>query len=53
MTKLIKEKPSTFEEAIEHREWKDSMNEEYQSIMESRRSYLARRQIYGYFQVDL
>jgi len=27
MTKLIEAKPSTFEEAIEHREWKDAMNE--------------------------
>jgi len=35
MTKLIEAKPSTFEEAVEHREWKDAMNEEYQSIMKN------------------
>lgn len=35
MTKLIESKPSTFEEAINHQEWKDAMNEEYQSIMKN------------------
>jgi len=35
MTKLIEAEPSTFEEAVEHREWKDAMNEEYQSIMKN------------------
>eukprot|EP00253_Pinus_taeda_P022805 PITA_22805 len=35
MTKLIEAEPSTFEEDVEHREWKDAMNEEYQSIMKN------------------
>eukprot|EP00253_Pinus_taeda_P032826 PITA_32826 len=35
MTKLIQAKPSTFEEVVEHREWKDALNEEYQSIMKN------------------
>ena len=35
MTKLIEAKPSTFEKAIKHREQKDAMNEEYQSIMKN------------------
>ena len=35
MTKLIEAEPSTFEESIKHREWKDDMNEEYQSIMKN------------------
>ena len=35
MTKLIEEKPSSFEEAINHQEWKDAMNEECQSIMKN------------------
>ena len=35
MTKLIEAKPSTFEEAVNNQEWKDAMNEEYQSIMKN------------------
>jgi len=35
MTKLIEAKPSTFEEALNNKEWKDAMNEEYQSIMKN------------------
>ena len=35
MTKLIEAEPSTFEEAVNHQEWKDAMNEEYQSIMKN------------------
>jgi len=35
MTKLIEVEKSTFEEAITHQEWKDAMNEEYQSIMKN------------------
>ena len=35
MKKLIKAEPSTFEEAVNHQEWKDAMNEEYQSIMKN------------------
>eukprot|EP00253_Pinus_taeda_P012749 PITA_12749 len=35
MKKLIEAKPSTFEEAINHQEWKDAMNEKYQSIMKN------------------
>jgi len=34
MTKLIEAKPSTFEEVVNHQEWNDAMDEEYQSIME-------------------
>jgi len=43
MTKLIEAEPSTFEEVINHQEWKDAMDEEYQLIMEKMefgRSYL-------------
>ena len=35
MTKLIEAKPSTFEDAVKHQEWKDAMNEGYQSIMKN------------------
>jgi hypothetical protein len=35
MTKLIEAEPSTFEEVVNHQEWKDAMNEEYQSIMKN------------------
>lgn len=35
MTKLTEAKPSTFEEVVNHQEWKDAMNEEYQSIMKN------------------
>ena len=35
MTKLIDTKPSTFEEVVSNQEWKDVMNEEYQSIMKN------------------
>lgn len=35
MTKLIEIKPSTFEEDVEHREWKYAMNEEYQYIIKN------------------
>ena len=33
--KLIEEKPSTFEEVVKNKKWKDAMNEEYQSIMKN------------------
>lgn len=35
LSKLIEEEPSTFEEVVNHQEWKYSMNEEYQSIMKN------------------
>lgn len=35
MTKLIEVEPSTFEEAVNHQEWKDAINEEYQSIIKT------------------
>jgi hypothetical protein len=35
MTSLVKEKPSTFEEEIKKKEWKEAMMEEYQSIMKN------------------
>ena len=35
ITKLIEAEPSTFEEVVEHQEWKDTMNEEYQPIMKN------------------
>lgn len=35
MSKLIEYEPSTFEEATKHQEWKNAMNEEYQSIMKN------------------
>jgi len=35
MTELIEVEPSTFEEVFKHEEWKDSMNEEYKSIMKN------------------
>lgn len=35
MTKLIEAEPSTFEEAVDHQEWKDAINEEYQSIIKN------------------
>jgi hypothetical protein len=35
MRKIIDAEPSTFEEATKHQEWKDSMVEEYQSIMKN------------------
>ena len=35
MTKLIEAEPSSFEEDVNNREWKDVMNEEYQSIMKN------------------
>ena len=35
MKKLIEVEPSTFEEAVNHQEWKDSMSKEYQSIMKN------------------
>ena len=35
VTKLIEAEPSTFEEVVNHQEWKDAMNEEYQSIMKN------------------
>ena len=35
MMKLIEVEPSTFEEDVKHQAWKDTMNEEYQSIMKN------------------
>jgi hypothetical protein len=33
MTSLVNVEPSTFEEALKKKEWKEAMMEEYQSIM--------------------
>jgi hypothetical protein len=33
MCDLLEEEPTYFEEAIQRKEWADSMTEEYQSIM--------------------
>jgi hypothetical protein len=35
MTSLVNVEPSTFEEAIKKKEWKEAMMEEYQSIMKN------------------
>ena len=35
MTSLVNAEPSTFEEAIKKKEWKEAMMEEYQSIMKN------------------
>ena len=35
MTKLINEEPRTFEEAVQKKQWKEAMTEEYQSIMKN------------------
>jgi hypothetical protein len=35
MTKLINEEPTTFEEAVQKKQWKEAMREEYQSIMKN------------------
>jgi len=35
MKKIIEVGPSNFEEVVTHQEWKDSMNEEYQSTMKN------------------
>ena len=35
MTKLIEAEPSSFEEIVNHREWKDVMNEDYRYIMKN------------------
>lgn len=35
MTKLIEAEPSTYEQAVEHEEWKKAMQEEYQFIMKN------------------
>lgn len=35
ITKLIEAKPTTYEKAVEHQEWKSAMLEEYQSIMKN------------------
>jgi hypothetical protein len=35
MTSLINAKPSTFEEAVKKKEWKEAMMEEYQSVMKN------------------
>jgi hypothetical protein len=35
MTNLVNSEPSTFEEAIKKKEWKEAMMESYQSIMKN------------------
>jgi len=35
MTTIVQVEPCTFEEAIKHQVWKDSMNEEYEYIMKN------------------
>jgi hypothetical protein len=35
MTKLLDEEPTTFEEAIQKKQWKEAMMEEHQSIMKN------------------
>jgi hypothetical protein len=35
MTSLVNAEPSTFEEAVKKKEWKEAMMEEYQSIMKN------------------
>jgi hypothetical protein len=35
MKKLINEEPTTFEEAVQKKQWKEAMTEEYQSIMKN------------------
>ena len=35
MTSLVNAKPSTFEEAVKKKEWKEAMMEEYESIMKN------------------
>jgi hypothetical protein len=35
MTKLINEEPTTFEEIVQKKNWKEAMTEEYQSIMKN------------------
>ena len=35
MTKLLDEEPTTFEEAVQKGQWKESMAEEHQSIMKN------------------
>jgi hypothetical protein len=35
MTILVNAEPSTFEEAVKKKEWKEAMMEEYQSIMKN------------------
>jgi hypothetical protein len=35
MTSIVNAEPSTFEEAVKQKEWKEAMTEEYQSIMKN------------------
>jgi hypothetical protein len=35
MTKLLYEEPTTFEEAVQKKQWKEAMKEEHQSIMKN------------------
>jgi len=35
MSDIIQNEPSSFEEVVEHKVWKDAMNEEYKSIMKN------------------
>jgi hypothetical protein len=35
MTKLLDEEPTTFEEAVQKKQWKEAMTEEHQSIMKN------------------
>jgi hypothetical protein len=35
MTSIVNAKPPTFEESVKHKEWKEAMMEEYQSIMKN------------------
>jgi hypothetical protein len=35
MTKLIDEEPTTFEQAIQKKQWKEAMKKEHQSIMKN------------------
>ena len=35
MSTIVQSKPCTFEEIVKHQVWKDTMNEEYESIMKN------------------
>jgi hypothetical protein len=35
MKKIINEEPTTFEEAVQKKQWKEAMTEEYPSIMQN------------------
>ena len=35
MTKLLDEEPTTFDEAVQKKQWKEAMTEEHQSIMKN------------------